>query len=96
MSYLNALVDKDETILTLLSCADWESKALMELDAFQAVETNLEGLSCQQANVDTDSVYVTCEGKIITSYGGEVQEYDLDQRKYSMVKQDGDWLVCGY
>jgi len=96
MAYLNALTNKDEATLTVLSCADWEANALLELDAFQSVETSLEGLSCQQNVADDGSVTVTCEGKIVASYGGEVQEFDLSERTYSMVEQGGDWLVCGY
>jgi hypothetical protein len=96
VAYLNALTDKDEATLTVLSCADWEANALLELDAFQSVETSLEGLSCQQNVADDGSVTVTCEGKIVASYGGEVQEFDLSERTYSMVEQGGDWLVCGY
>ncbi len=96
VAYLNALVDKDEAALTALSCADWEANALLELDAFQSVETHLEGLSCQQNVAADGSVTVNCQGKIVTSYGGELQEYDLSQRTYNMVQQGGDWLVCGY
>ena len=96
VAYLNALTDKDEATLTVLSCADWEANALLELDAFQSVETSLEGLSCQQNVADDGSVTVTCQGKIVASYGGEVQEFDLSERTYSMVEQGGDWLVCGY
>ncbi|MCL5429039.1 MAG: hypothetical protein M1347_04445 [Chloroflexi bacterium] len=96
VAYLSALTDKDEAALTVLSCTDWEANALLELDAFQSVETRLEGLNCQQNVTDGSSVTVTCQGKIVTSYGGEVQEFDLGKRTYSMVEQDGNWLVCGY
>ncbi|MEX1248964.1 MAG: hypothetical protein WEA61_10835 [Anaerolineales bacterium] len=94
--HLNALVEKDEATLTMLSCADWEANALLELDSFQAVETRLEGLSCRENVADDGSVTVACEGVIVTSYGGEMQEFDLSERTYKMVEQGGDWLVCGY
>ncbi len=96
VAYLNALVSKDEASLTVLSCADWEVNALLELDALQSVETSLEGLNCRQTMADDASATVLCEGKILTSYGGEVQEYDLRRRTYTMVEQGGNWLVCGY
>jgi hypothetical protein len=96
VAYLNALTSKDEAALTALSCTDWEANALLELDAFQSVETRLEELSCQQNMAADGSVTVNCQGKIVTSYGSEVQEFDLGQRTYSMVQQGGDWLVCGY
>ena len=96
VTYLNALSTKDEAALTTLSCADWEANALLELDSLQSVQTQLEGLSCQQNASSDGSVTVTCQGKIVSSYGGEVQEFDLSQRTYKMVEQGGDWLVCGY
>lgn len=94
--YLQALVDKDEATLTSLSCPDWEPNALLELDAFQAVETKLEGLSCQQTGEEGDEAWVVCEGKILATYAEEVQEFDLGKRTYRLISQDGDWLVCGY
>jgi hypothetical protein len=96
VSYLHALVDKDEAMLTVLSCPEWEVDALFELDAFQSVETRLVGLQCQLNAIDSNSATVTCQGKILTSYNGEQQEYDLGDRTYSIVEQGGDWLVCGY
>jgi hypothetical protein len=95
-TYLQALVAKDEATLTLLSCADWEASALMELDSFQSVETSLEDLNCQQNGTDDESAVVVCAGKILTSYGDETQEYELSDRTYKMVKQGTEWLVCGY
>jgi len=96
VKYLNALTSKDEATLTLLSCAEWEANALLELDAFQSVETNLEGLSCRQTADGVGAATVICEGKIVAGYFDEVQEFDLSQRTYSMVELGGDWLVCGY
>lgn len=95
-AYLEALTRKDETTLTLLSCADWELNALLELDAFQSVETSLEGLSCQPIESDESSASVVCQGKIVASYFAEDQEFDLSERTYQLVEQNGDWLVCGY
>ncbi len=95
-SYLQALVDKDEATLTSLSCQDWEASALLELDAFQAVETTLDGLSCQQTGTGDGTAQVTCQGSIQATYGSEVQSFDLSERTYTMVEQGGDWLVCGY
>lgn len=96
VAYLNALNIKDEATLSSLSCAEWEAMALLELDAFQSVETRLEGLSCQQDGADDGAVTVICQGEIIASYFGEDQEFDLSERTYTMVEQNGDWLVCGY
>lgn len=94
--YLQALVVKDEATLTLLSCADWEVDALLELDAFQSVETSLNGLACQQTSEVSGSASVMCQGRIVSSYFGEDQSFDLSERTYSLVEQNGEWLVCGY
>jgi len=94
-SYLNALVAKNSDQLSAVSCAEWESSALTELDSFQAVETKLEGLSCAKIGTDGDATLVTCQGKLIATYGSEDQELDLSTRTYRVVEQGGDWLVCG-
>src|SRR3989304_4659296 len=86
MAYLNALTNKDEATLTVLSCADWEANALLELDAFQSVETSLEGLSCRQTAAGDGIATVICEGRIFAGYFDEVQEFDLSQRIYHMVE----------
>lgn len=94
--YLHALVDKDEATLTLLSCPDWEFNALLELDAFQSVETSLQDLSCEQSAEAGGVATVVCQGQIISSYFGEDQSFDLSERAYQLVEQNGEWLVCGY
>jgi hypothetical protein len=94
-SYLNALVEKDGDRISAVSCGDWEASALVELDSFQAVEAELEGLSCAKTGTDGDAALVSCQGKIIATYGKESQELDLSVRTYRVVEQGGDWLVCG-
>jgi len=94
-AYLNALNGKDSTRLSTLSCADWEATALMELDSFMAVSTTLEGLSCAQTGTNGDNALVTCQGKIVASYNGELQSFDLSTRTYTVENSTGEWLVCG-
>ncbi len=94
-AYLNALNAKDATRLSTLSCAEWEPTALMELDSFQAVSTTLEGLSCAQTGTDGGNALVTCQGRIVASYQGELQEFNLSARTYIAEKSTGEWLVCG-
>ena len=94
-AYINALNSKDSARLSTLSCADWEQTALMELDSFQAVSTTLEGLSCAQTGTDGDKALVQCQGKIVASYNGELQSFDLSARTYTVEKSTGEWLVCG-
>ena len=94
--YLNALVNKDSTKLSALSCASWESDALLELDSLQAVKTRLEGLVCKSAGASGGSTQVNCQGKIMATYNGEDQALDLSVRTYQVVQQGGEYLVCGY
>ncbi len=93
--YVNALAGNDEATLSSLSCADWETSALTELDSLQAVTATVEALSCQQSGTDGNATLVDCTGKMILSYNGEDQELDLSTRTYKVVEQDGNWLVCG-
>jgi hypothetical protein len=94
--YLTALVNKDSTGLSALSCADWESSAMLELDSLQAVKTRLEGLSCSTSSADGSTSRVDCQGKILATYNGEDQALDLSARSYKVIQQGGDYLVCGY
>lgn len=93
--YLNALVEKDADRISTLVCGEWEEDALIELDSFQAVETRLEGVACQQTGSDGDMALVLCNGSIIATYDNEDQELDLSVRTYQVVQEGGDWLVCG-
>jgi hypothetical protein len=93
--YVNAIVANDADKLSALSCAEWESDALIELDSLQAVTSTLEGFSCQEAGTDGELTLVNCAGKMILSYNGENQELDLSTRTYQVIEQGGDWLVCG-
>ena len=94
--YLQALSDKDANMLTVLSCPDWEAGALLEFDSLQAVETRLEGLDCNLSGTDGDTQLVQCQGKLLATYNGEDQAFDLSVRTYEVVQQGGDYLVCGY
>lgn len=94
-AYVHAIVENDASKLSALSCADWESQALIELDSLQAVTSTLDGFSCQQSGTDGETALVSCVGKMILSYNGENQELDLSTRTYQVVQQGGDWLVCG-
>ncbi len=93
--YINSIVANDADKLSSLSCADWESDALIELDSLQAVTSTLEGFACQETGTDGEMTFVHCDGKMILSYNGENQELDLSTRTYQVVEQGGDWLVCG-
>ncbi len=95
-AYLNALVTADADRMSTLSCAEWESNAMLELDSFQAVEASLKDLTCAKTGQDGDTALVTCEGQIIASYNDEDTAIDLNTRVYEMTQSGGAWLVCGY
>jgi len=94
--YLTALVNKDSARLSTLSCADWESSAMLELDSLQAVTAQLQGLTCSVTGTNGTTSDVSCQGKIVTTYNNENQQLDLSLRTYQVVQQGGDYLVCGY
>jgi len=94
-NYLNALINKDADKIPTLVCGDWESDAITELDALQAVTASLENVSCSQTSTDGDTALVLCTGNIVLSYDNENQNIDLSTRTYQVVQQSGDWLVCG-
>ncbi len=94
--YLNALVNKNPNSLSALSCANWESNALLELDSLQAVATKLDSLSCAVTGSKGSTTQVVCQGKIIATYNGEDQQFDLAVRTYQVENQGGEYLVCGY
>ena len=94
-AYLRALVNKDESGLLNLTCADWQMDALLEYDAYGNVGTTLKDLSCQVASGDSTEVIVHCTGSIEATYQNEVQSFELDKRDFRLVNQGGDWLICG-
>jgi hypothetical protein len=96
VNYLNALVAKDSTKLSALSCASWESSALLELDSLQAVKVRLDGVSCKTSGTSSGTSQVNCQGRIMATYNGEDQALDISARTYQVVQQGGDYLVCGY
>jgi hypothetical protein len=94
-SYLNAMVSKDSSKLSALSCSDWEQSAQTELDSFQAVEVKLQNAICATTGKEGDKTLVTCQGKLVATYGSENQELDLSKHTYLVIEQGGEWLVCG-
>lgn len=94
-SYFNALVNKDASALSAISCAEWEPDALMELDSLQAVKTQLDNLSCSTSSSDGSTSEVNCQGKILVTYNDENQELDLSVRTYLVVQQGSEYLFCG-
>ena len=68
----------------------------MELDSFMGVSARLEDLSCEQQIMEGDSAQVVCSGAIVATYNNEDRQMDLNVRTYDVVKEGGEWRVCGY
>jgi predicted small secreted protein len=95
-AYIQALSNKDATQISVLSCADWEQDALLEVDSLSGVNSKVENLTCQQAGQEGADTYVSCTGVLVLDYNGEAQQIDLSARTYIARQEDGDWRMCGY
>ena len=95
-AYLEALVAKNPVDAVTLSCLDWEESARAEALSLEAVEVQLQGLSCQDSSEEGDFTVVDCEGVLIANYGGEDETIELGDRSYLAALEDGVWVMCGY
>jgi len=95
-AYLQALVEEDSDRLSNLSCAAWEDDAMLELDSFMGVSARLEDMACVQQSIEGDSAQVVCTGAIVATYNNEDRQMELDVRTYDVLKESGEWRVCGY
>ncbi|MEJ2447665.1 MAG: hypothetical protein P8Y37_06965 [Anaerolineales bacterium] len=95
--YLEALAENDQSAAVASSCAAWEEQALAEGASFINVKVSLDNLSCQVVDDTETQATVTCSGKYQFSYdAGEDQELDLSGRLFSVIKENGEWRMCGY
>jgi uncharacterized lipoprotein YajG len=95
-NYLQALVNQDTDRVSTLVCKDWETDAIMEVDAFAGVKAELQDVSCSQISLEGSTAQVQCQGKILATYNNEQQEFSLQGRTYKVIQEAGDWRVCGY
>lgn len=96
LEYLKARVANDLTGMINWSCPEWEPQAQIEVSTFQALQADLEDVTCEDAGEDGDAALVACTGKIVTTYNGEQREWDLSARQFRAVLDDGQWRMCGY
>jgi hypothetical protein len=94
-AYWQALAEKDSAQISSLSCADFETEAQNTFDSFQSVAAKLNDLSCKVSSQEGDSAVVDCSGTFVASYGTENLTIDLADHSYSVVKEGGDWRMCG-
>ncbi len=94
-AYWQALADKDSAQISSLACADFEAEAQNTFDSFSSVAVELNDLSCKVNSQDGDTATVDCSGTFVASYGTENLTIDLADHSYSVVKEGGDWRMCG-
>lgn len=95
-SYVKTRLASDAAKLVALSCKDWEGQARDEAASFQSMNASVDGMSCSQSGEDGQFTLVTCQGKLLTTYAGETRSRDLAARSFKVVKEDGQWKMCGY
>ncbi|MEA5077433.1 MAG: hypothetical protein VB013_02570 [Anaerolineaceae bacterium] len=94
-AYWQALADKDSAQISSLTCADFEAEAQNTFDSFSSVAVELNDLSCKVNSQEGDTATVYCSGTFVASYGTENLTIDLADHSYSVVKEGGDWRMCG-
>lgn len=94
-AYWQALADKDSAQISSLSCADFEAEAQNTFDSFQSVAVKLNDLSCKVSSQDGDNAVVSCTGTFVASYNAEDLTINLADHNYKVVKENGDWRMCG-
>jgi len=94
--YLKAKVSGDEDKLVSLSCKSWEAQAILEAAPFQSVNAEIRNIACQETGQDDTYKLVTCDGQLIIQYRGEEpREQSLSGVTYQVIKEDGEWKMCG-
>ena len=95
-AYFQALADRDINGINNIVCLAWEEQSNLEFDSFSAVTAKVEGLDCQVTSTEGDYAVVECQGTIVAYYGGEYQEFQLQDNRYQTLFEDGEWRMCGY
>ena len=95
-AYLQARVDENVDEMILLSCPAWEAQARLEAVSFQSMEATLDDVTCEAGGSQGDDTLVNCQGQIVTTYQGEVREWSVAEHPYVVVRQEGEWRMCGY
>jgi hypothetical protein len=95
-AYFQAITAGDADGVAGVSCPDWQETARGEVASFAGVKTKLDQLSCQVETIKDNEAMVSCSGAIIATYVDQDMRFDLSGRRYRVVQQDAQWLVCGY
>lgn len=95
-AFYNAIVSQNRDRVSSITCAAWEKDALRDVDSFMGVKSELQDFSCSVAEMGSDSATVTCKGAIAASYGAEITTFPLEGRNHKVIKEQGEWRICGY
>lgn len=95
-AFYDAIVSQNRDRVSAITCAAWEKDALRDVDAFMGVKSELKDFSCSVSSEGKDEATVVCKGAIAASYGTEVTDFPLDQRSHKVIKEQGEWRICGY
>ena len=95
-AFYEAIVSQNRNRVSAIACAEWEKDALRDVDAFMGVKSELKDFSCSVSSEGKDEAAVTCKGAISASYGAEITDFPLDTRSHKVIKEQGEWRICGY
>lgn len=96
LTYLQSITAGDEERIASISCAEWEETARGEVASFMGVKARLEGVSCSSRSNSGDTAVVDCKGKIVATYNNEDADFPLEELPYRVIREGGEWRVCGY
>ncbi len=94
--FLFALAEKNELVISNISCPAWEEEALLELDALQLVKSTITDLDCFTSKKTEDSTEISCNGVFTNSYNNENSVWDLSSYTFDVTNSNGARLLCGF
>lgn len=95
-TFYNTIISQQRDMVGTIACAAWERDAYREVDAFMGVKSEMKDFSCSVQNATDTSAEVVCKGKIAASYGNEITEFPIENRIHKLVKENGEWRLCGF
>ena len=94
--FFQAIVEKNQGLLVSKVCASYELDAMMDFNTFAIVKTSLENFSCQTTGENETGYDVRCEGSLNANFGDELRIFELSNRTYQVIEENGNWLICGH
>jgi len=91
--YLTSRLAGDAARMQTLSCASWDSQAMLQATSFRAMRAELLNVACYTVSESGETAVVQCDGVIQTEYNGQTRQWEIGA--YSMTQENGAWRVCG-